>query len=159
MSHLHIKLLEAIANNETGQAKSIIENGLDLNVPCDQGASPLYLAILSGNLSIVCLLLENGSDPNCLAQEPAAILYAEKPLDLALQARFLMNWDQYDPIARLLQEFGATDAEGEVESIADAESIKRRAKRWQSSKASRWLKIAEKIRRWYRRATAGDEQC
>jgi hypothetical protein len=52
-------------------------------------------------------MLEHGADPNLQADEPAATIYTERPLDLALQARFLMNWDKYDPIVKLLERFGA----------------------------------------------------
>jgi hypothetical protein len=46
---------------------------------------------------------------NQVAHEPAATSYAEKPLNPAGQARFLLDWDKYDPIVKLLEAFGATD--------------------------------------------------
>src|SRR5215207_9787927 len=98
MANLHEQLLTAIAEGEFAEGKRLIRSGLDLNVLCDEGASALYPAILSGDVSLVQLMLEHGADPNFLAGEPAASIYTEKPLDLAMQARFLMNWDKYHPI-------------------------------------------------------------
>ena len=137
MANLHERLLTVIAASDLVEAKRLIRGGLDLNVPCDQGASALYAGILSGDVALVRLLLENGADPNFLADEPAASIYTEKPLELAMQARFLMDWDKYHPIVMLLEEFGATGADGRVESRHDFEARERRAREWQSSKAAR----------------------
>jgi len=109
MTDLHEKLLVAIASNEFEEACRLIRSGLDLNIRCDQGASALYPAILSGELSLVRLMLENGADPNFVADEPAASIYTEKPLELAKQARFLMNRARFEPIVMLLEEFGAIE--------------------------------------------------
>ena len=79
-------------------------------------------------------MLEQGANPNFLAEEPAASIYTEKPLELAMQARFLMDWDKYHPIVKLLEEYGATDADGRVESIGDLGVCERRAREWQVSK-------------------------
>ena len=111
MTNLHEELLAAIAEKKVEKAMRLIRSGLDLNVPCDQGASALYPAILSGDVSLVRLMLERGSDPSQVVDEPAATIYTEKPLDLAKQARFLMGWDKYDPIVKLLEEFGATSSD------------------------------------------------
>lgn len=111
MMNLHEELLGAIAEGKVEEAKRIIRTGLDLNVPCDQGASVLYPAILNGDVSLVQLMLEYGADPNFVADEPAATIYTEKPLELAMQARFLMDQDRYQPIVLLLKEFGAIDSD------------------------------------------------
>jgi ankyrin repeat protein len=87
---------------------------------------------LKGNLAIVRLLLEHGADPNFVADEPAATLYAEKPLELAMQARFLIDWDKYNPIVELLKTFGATDSEGQRESVDALEVREQRARVWQA---------------------------
>lgn len=46
----------------------------------------------------------------------------------------LFDWEKYDPIVKLLEEFGATDEDDEVESTADREKSKVEAKTWQSRK-------------------------
>jgi hypothetical protein len=128
MANLHEQLLTAIAESNLVEAKHLIQSGVDLNLRCDQGASVLYAGILSGEVSLVRLMLEHGADPNALADEPAASIYTERPLELAMQARFLMDWDKYHPIVRLLEEFGATDVGGRVESDSDFEARERRAR-------------------------------
>jgi hypothetical protein len=42
------------------------------------------------------------------AEDPGATIYAEKPLELAEQARFLLDRDKYQPIVEPLDQFGAT---------------------------------------------------
>ena len=116
-------------------AKShLIEKGIDLNYRCDQGASALFGAILQGNVSIIKLLLEHGADPNLVADEPTAIIYTEKPLDLAREARFLMDWDKYHPIVKLLEAYGATNDNGEAQN--DSKAVELRAREWQSRKVT-----------------------
>jgi ankyrin repeat protein len=135
MANLHEQLLTAIAEGDFGEGKRLVRSGLDLSVPCDQGASALYSAILSGDVSLVQLMLEHGADPNFLADEPAASIYTEKPLELAMQARFLMEWGKYHPIVKLLEKYGATDCDGQVESSDDLEICEQRAKDWQANKS------------------------
>jgi hypothetical protein len=137
MANLHEQLLTAVAESNLVEAERLIRSGVDLNVRCDQGASLLYAGSLSGDVTLVRLMLEHGADPNILADEPAASVYTEKPLELAMQARFLMHWDKYHPIVRLLEEFGATDVDGRVESESDFGERERRAREWQSSRAAR----------------------
>jgi hypothetical protein len=135
MTNLHEQLMAAIVEDNVGEAQRLIRNGLELNARCDQGASALYGAILQGNISIIKLMLEHGADPNLIADEPAASIYTEKPLELAMQARFLVDWNKYHPIVKLLEEFGATDSDGCVESSDDLKVCEERAKEWQASKS------------------------
>ena len=134
MIDIYEQFITAVVENDVRQVTLLIESGLDLNYRCDQGTSALFGAVLGGNQIIIRLMLEHGADPNLLADEPAASIYTEKPLDLARQARFLMDWDQYHPIVKLLEAFGATNNEGEVEN--DSEAIELRAREWQSSKVA-----------------------
>ena len=136
MVNLHEELLTAIAESNFDEAKRLVQSGFDLNAPCDQGASALYAAILSGDVSLVRLMIEHGADPNFIADEPAASIYTEKPLELAMQARFLVDWDKYHPIVKLLEEYGATDVDGQVE-VNDVGACERRAREWQASKSAR----------------------
>jgi hypothetical protein len=79
-------------------------------------------------------MLEHGADPNLVSDEPASSIYTEKPLDLARQARFLMDWDSYHPIVTLLEAFGATNDKGEVEN--DSKAVELRAREWQSRRVA-----------------------
>ena len=137
MTNLHEQLLTAIAESNFDEAKRLVEGGVDQYVPCDQGASALSSAILSGDVALVRMMLEHGADPNFPADEPAATIYTEKPLELAMQARFLMDWDKYHPLVKLLEEYGSTDVDGRVESIDDVGACERRAREWQASKSAR----------------------
>ena len=125
MTDVFEQLTTAVVENDLRKVTALIESGLDLNYRCDQGASALFGAILVGNPIVIRLMLEHGANPNLVADEPAATIYTEKPLDLARQARFLMDWDQYHPIVKLLEAFGATNSDGEV-SI-DSEAVELRA--------------------------------
>ncbi len=127
--------MTAIVEDDVDEVKRLIESGLDLNARCDQGASALYGAILYGNTTILRLMLEHGADPNFRADEPAASIYTKKPLELARQSRFLMDWDKYHPAVGFLEEFGATDSDGRVESNEDLKVCEQRAREWQASKS------------------------
>ena len=118
METIHDKLLDAIDKDDLETAKHLVSGEIDLNIPCSelQGAPPLYLAILKGNVAMVQLLLEHGADPNYRADEPAASIYTEKPLALARQARNVMNRGQYHPIVQLLEQYGAIDEGIPIES-------------------------------------------
>jgi ankyrin repeat protein len=111
MTSLHEELLQAIGDDQIEKAKHLIRTGIDLNVRCDQGAYVLFAAILSGDVSLVRLMLELGADPNLVAEDPAATVYAENPLELAQGASFLLDRDKYQPIVDLLSQFGATRME------------------------------------------------
>ena len=115
MAHEYKRLLDAINTGDITEAQCLIETGLDLNNPCDDGATPLYAAILNGHVSLVRLMLDRAADPNFFADEPAASIYTEKPLDLAMQARFLMDWDKFHPIVEPVSKaFQDSERAGEV---------------------------------------------
>jgi hypothetical protein len=135
MIDVYEQLMGAVVEDNVQEVRRLIENGIDLNRRCDQGASALFGAILQGNLSIIRLMLEHGADPNLLAVEPSASIYSEKPLDLARQASFLMDWEKYHSIVKLLESFGATDCEGRTESDEDSKTREIRAREWQARKA------------------------
>ena len=127
-------LLDAIDKDDLETATHLVARVVNLNVPCAEldGAPALFLAILKGNLRMVQLLLDHGADPNYCAEEPVATIYDENPLSLAKGARFLLNWDQYEPIVQLLEKFGAVDEGAPTESRQGPEKIEAEAKRWQS---------------------------
>ncbi len=113
------KLADAIVQNNIVEVEQIISDSFALDETDEDGAPVLYTAIMHGNLQIVRLLLERGANPNFVAEEPAATIYDEKPLNLVQGLRFLVNWDEYQPIAKLLVEFGATDSEGRTDISED----------------------------------------
>jgi ankyrin repeat protein len=136
METLHDQLLSAIDKDDLQTASQIIARGIDLNVPCAEldGAPALFFTILKGNLSMVQLLLEHGADPNYRADEPVASIYTAKPLDLARQSRMLMDWEKYHAIVKLLEKFGATYENGQIDSSDIVETSKAEATKWQSQK-------------------------
>ena len=78
MIDVYEQFMTAVVENDVREVKRLIELGIDLNYRCDRGASALSCAILEGNLTIVGLMLENGADPNLVADEPAARRYELK---------------------------------------------------------------------------------
>lgn len=134
MNDSYEEFLNAIVKNDVRAVTRLIESGIDLNYRCDQGASVLFGAVLIGNPIVIRLLLEHGADPNLVADEPASHFYAEKPLELARQARFVMDWDKFQPIVKMLVEFGATNTEGETGD--DSPAVELRAREWQAREKS-----------------------
>ena len=119
MATAHHRLLAAIADNDVVSFDRLLTDDVDLDVPFDDGAPILFAAVLHGNEHFVLRLIQSGANPNFIAHEPACDTYAPKPLDLAMQARFLMDWDKFAPIVNLLQQNGATDSDGQQESETD----------------------------------------
>ena len=108
------KLLVAVGAGDQVQIRKLVNAGVDINGLYDEGASVLFAASLSGDVELVQLLLDLGADPNLVAQEPSASIYAPKVLDLVMQAQFLIDWTTFTPILELLVRNGATDSDGEV---------------------------------------------
>ena len=127
------KLADAIVQNNIVEVEQIISDSFALDETDEDGAPVLYTAIMHGNLQIVRLLLERGANPNFVAEESAAIIYAEKPLELVQGLRFILDWDKYQPLSNLLVEFGATDSEGQTDiSEVDLKVLEQRARAWQA---------------------------
>jgi ankyrin repeat protein len=57
-------LHSAAAGNYTDIARMLIENGAQVNVKQQAGATPLHSAAQNGNLELLILLLENGAETN-----------------------------------------------------------------------------------------------
>ena len=126
------KFYVAVEQENVGEVEKLINGGFELNAPDEEGATVLFFAILQGNIEIVQLLLERGANAYIIADEPAASIFTEKPLDLAQQLRFLTNWDKYHPIVKLLEKFGAKDIERRTDFTAEELQVaKDRAKQWQ----------------------------
>ena len=130
------QLVQAIEAEDCDRARDLVRDGIDLNAPCQDGATALMIAVLCGNREIVKLMLEHGADPNLHATEPAATVLCPCPLDLAMQARFLMSWDRYHPIAVLLQEHGAVCEDGTTDSPHEVFDLERAARERQGQPRS-----------------------
>jgi ankyrin repeat protein len=63
--------LRTIADGRYDDAIMLVEAGVSLNEPLDDGASPLFAAVLSGHLPLLETMLRRGADPSFGAQEPA----------------------------------------------------------------------------------------
>lgn len=103
-------LYKAVKTSNVQQIRELAATGRDINAPCDNGASVLFVAILIANVEVIRTLLELGADPNFQAVEPALSVYADTPLDVAMQARLVMDWEKYNPIVQILIDYGATRA-------------------------------------------------
>ncbi|TVQ04507.1 MAG: DUF1559 domain-containing protein [Planctomycetaceae bacterium] len=125
MNDSHARLLAAIAADDVAEVERIAGSGIDLNLPCEQGATALFPAILRGNAEVVRVLLDHGADPNFVASKEAWEIYGPKPLDTALASRAVVDWDTYDPIVGLLQAVGATDCDGH--QVPSGEAARERA--------------------------------
>lgn len=54
-------LLDAVANNNTANAKWLIDNGADVNLSNNNGGTPLLMAIYCQNIEIEKYLIKNGA--------------------------------------------------------------------------------------------------
>jgi hypothetical protein len=115
MSPVISRLLEAMRQDDLIAFVGTVQDCPDLDERLDEGESALFHAIIGGRSEFVKVMLSNGADPNFRANGEAEFLWAPTPLDLAQQARFLMNWEKYHPIAVLLQDHGARDCDGEID--------------------------------------------
>lgn len=129
-------LLKAVETSNVQQIHELANSGLDINHRldihslCDDGASVLFSAVLHANVEVIRTLLELGADPNFRAVEPALTVYADTPLEVVLQARYLMDWEKYNPIVQLLIDYGASGHTIEPEKEA---LIRQRALDWQQN--------------------------
>ncbi|MDB5137396.1 MAG: hypothetical protein JWP37_3999 [Mucilaginibacter sp.] len=80
----------AAAGNYNNIARILIENGAQVNVKQQAGATPLHTAAQNGNLELLILLLENGAETNVRMEG------GKLPADLAREKGF-------DEIAEILE--------------------------------------------------------
>ena len=123
-------LLKGVESSDLQQIRELVTSGLDINNPCDDGASVLFSAVLYANVEVIRTLLELGADPNFQAVEPGLSVYADTPLDVAIQARCVMDWEKYNPIVHLLIDYGAT---GYVLEPGQEALSRQRALDWQQN--------------------------
>lgn len=128
-------LIDGAMSRRIDRIREAIAAGADPDSRCDDGATALLLACLEGDLEAVRLLLDVGADPKLVADEPAADIYAPRPLDLVMQCQFLLDWRKFTPIFTLLVERGAMTFEGNVPSAESEKVRERHALEWQSRKS------------------------
>lgn len=56
-------LYRSVANRKIDEAKMLLEQGADVEIPYWDGTTPLMLAVLRGNIEMTDLLLSHGADP------------------------------------------------------------------------------------------------
>ncbi len=143
MSPAALHVLESLGGNDVASFKAAVQSLQNIDERLDDGESLLFHAVLSGRVEFVEILIVSGADPNFLATDPAEYSLAPTPLELAWQARFLMDWEMYQPIAILLQHHGARDREGGTDNPEQLEAIEDRARTWQTGLGS-WSRRALK---------------
>jgi ankyrin repeat protein len=57
-------LIDAILASQIEQAAALVARGAPVNALSQHGSTPLYTAVVQGELEIVRMLLEAGADPN-----------------------------------------------------------------------------------------------
>ncbi len=107
-------LMQAVSADDLPGIRAAVAAGADPNARSYEGASILHYACIHGNLEVVRTLLDLGGDPNVRAEPPGDEILDPTALDTVIGARFLMDWEKYDPIYDLLVARGARDSDGEV---------------------------------------------
>src|SRR5687768_2889725 len=69
--------------------RRLIEAGADIEQRDDLDCTPLFYAVLQGNLESLEVLIQAGANVNAVAGEPGCDILASPPLNLALQCRNL----------------------------------------------------------------------
>jgi hypothetical protein len=142
MSPTMSRVLQALAARDAAALSSAVQDCEAIDERLPDGESVLFHAVLSGHIDFVETLIAGGADPNFRATEPAEDSLAPTPLELAQQARFLMDWDKYHPIVELLRAYVARKPEGFAYASGGLEAIEARARSWQAGQIT-----------WYDRAT------
>ncbi len=127
-------VLQALIGNDPSALTSAVRECRAIDERLADGESVLFHAVLSGRIEFVETMLAAGADPNFRAIDPADYLLTPTPLELAQQARFLMDWDKYHPIAVLLQAHGALDQEGLMDDLEQLKAKEISAKSWQAGR-------------------------
>jgi len=148
------RVLQGISGGDLTALNAAIRECQAIDERLPDGESALFHAVLSGRIELVEAMLVGGADPNFRAMEPAEDSLAPTPLELAQQARFLMDWERYHPIAVLLQMHAARDREGLTDTPKLLKAMKARARSWQArctrpdrGMVSGWIQAARRILR------------
>ena len=99
-----------IVNDESiSELRLHLKNGGDPNISDDDGATPIFYAVIGHHTQALDLLIEFGADVNYYIDDdqPAHSYLAPTALDLAEGANFLLSEQQYSPIVDRLLKAGA----------------------------------------------------
>jgi hypothetical protein len=88
--------------------RRLVAAGGDIEARDDWDCTPLFHAVLAGNLESVQILIEAGADLNATAGEPGCTILASRPLTLAMELEYLMDHVRYGPIVKRLRAAGAS---------------------------------------------------
>lgn len=88
--------------------RRLIASGADIEACDEWDCTPLFYAILEGNLDALEVLIQAGANVNAVAGEPGRTILASPPLNLAMQCAHLMDCEKYTPIVKRLEAAGAT---------------------------------------------------
>ena len=95
-------LMVAVRRKADGVAKLLVLAGADVNASDDEGRSPLWHAICSGDPHLCALLLSHGASraPACFLREaPPSDPPAARPLHAFLTAAFSRGWGRWAELA------------------------------------------------------------
>jgi ankyrin repeat protein len=96
------------AVNDPVALRGLIAAGADVEARDDWDCTPLFHAVIAGNLESLDVLIQAGANVNAVAGEPGCTILASPPLNLAMQCRYLMDRVKYDPIVKRLEAAGAS---------------------------------------------------
>ena len=111
-------VFEKIDDSKYSELLEYLENGGDPNLvnkshsdDYENGETLIFHAVIGAQLKVLELLINKGADVNYQISDNyfSHDCLAENPLSLALQCRFLMDYEKYDPVVKILEKSGAVD--------------------------------------------------
>lgn len=82
----------AVANGDTAEVESLLDQGVDPNSKTDDGKTPLMLATYLGHTDIAKLLMDKGADVNAKDQDgKTALMYAAEKNNVEIGKLLLAN--------------------------------------------------------------------
>ncbi|BCU67858.1 hypothetical protein HS7_12950 [Sulfolobales archaeon HS-7] len=98
------ELIKTIENNDVSKLNKLLTKGLNPNEHTTlKGFTPIHLAVISGRLEMVEILLQHGGDPNVLSKSSRELPELLTPLQTAIISRAPEKYD----ITRTLIRYGA----------------------------------------------------
>lgn len=97
------------AIGQPDELRRLLAAGAQVEARNDWDCTPLFHAVVQGDLRCVELLIAAGANVNAHAGEPGCDILADTPLNLAKQCQFLMDRVKYAPIVEALEAAGAKE--------------------------------------------------